>query len=65
MSASVWLAMSTTTADGSREGVPLTNLDQALFHGAGATKRDLVEASTLSGIASSPSSRDRWHEFFR
>jgi DNA ligase D len=27
----------------SREGVPLTNLDQALFDGAGATKRDLVE----------------------
>src|SRR5688500_18390118 len=27
----------------SREGVPLTNLDAALFDGAGATKRDLVE----------------------
>jgi bifunctional non-homologous end joining protein LigD len=27
----------------SRDGVPLTNLDQALFDGAGATKRDLVE----------------------
>ena len=26
-----------------REGVPLTNLDQPLFDGAGATKRDLVE----------------------
>src|ERR1700716_1880790 len=27
----------------SRAGVPLTNLDQPLFDGAGATKRDLVE----------------------
>jgi DNA ligase D len=35
--------MSTTSRDESRDGVPLTNLDQALFEGAGATKRDLVE----------------------
>ncbi|HEY8169806.1 MAG TPA: non-homologous end-joining DNA ligase [Candidatus Limnocylindria bacterium] len=35
--------MSTTSEAESREGVPLTNLDQALFDGAGATKRDLVE----------------------
>ena len=35
--------MSTKTEDESRDGVPLTNLDQALFDGAGATKRDLVE----------------------
>ncbi|HEX7067308.1 MAG TPA: ATP-dependent DNA ligase, partial [Candidatus Limnocylindria bacterium] len=27
----------------SREGVELTNLDQPLFDGAGATKRDLVD----------------------
>src|SRR3954454_19526304 len=27
----------------SRAGVPLTNLDQPLFDGAGATKRDLVD----------------------
>jgi len=27
----------------SRDGVPLTNLDQPLFDGAGATKRDLVD----------------------
>jgi DNA ligase D len=27
----------------SREGVPLTNLDELLFDGAGATKRDLVD----------------------
>src|SRR5580658_8573068 len=26
-----------------RDGVPLTNLDQSLFDGAGATKRDLVD----------------------
>ena len=35
--------MSGTSADESRADVPLTNLDQALFEGAGATKRDLVE----------------------
>jgi bifunctional non-homologous end joining protein LigD len=31
------------TSDETRHGVPLTNLDQPLFEGAGATKRDLVE----------------------
>jgi DNA ligase D len=37
------------TGDGeSRDGVPLTNLDQSLFDGADATKRDLVEY--LDGI---------------
>ena len=35
--------MSGTSAGESRAGVPLTNLDQSLFDGAGATKRDLVE----------------------
>jgi bifunctional non-homologous end joining protein LigD len=30
-------------ADDERDGVPLTNLDQELFDGAGATKRDLVD----------------------
>ena len=29
--------------DESRDGVTLTNLDQPLFDGAGATKRDLVD----------------------
>jgi DNA ligase D len=29
--------------DGERAGVPLTHLDQPLFEGAGATKRDLVD----------------------
>ena len=32
-----------TKPDETREGVPLTNLDQPLFDGAGATKRDLIE----------------------
>jgi bifunctional non-homologous end joining protein LigD len=32
-----------TKPDETREGVPLTNLDQPLFDGADATKRDLIE----------------------
>ena len=35
--------MKATSGDDSREGVTLTNLDQPLFEGAGATKRDLVD----------------------
>jgi DNA ligase D len=35
--------MSPTKPDETRDGVPLTNLDQPLFDGAGATKRDLVD----------------------
>ncbi len=35
--------MSRADAEESRAGVPLTNLDQPLFDGADATKRDLVE----------------------
>src|SRR4249919_704762 len=35
--------MSGASAGESRAGVPLTNLDQELFDGAGATKRDLVD----------------------
>ncbi|GAA5195848.1 ATP-dependent DNA ligase [Rugosimonospora acidiphila] len=31
------------SGDGERDGVALTNLDQPLFDGAGATKRDLVD----------------------
>ncbi|WP_248962168.1 DNA polymerase domain-containing protein [Sphaerisporangium perillae] len=31
------------TSDETRDGVPLTNLDQPLFDGANATKRDLVD----------------------
>jgi DNA ligase D len=32
-----------STADEERDGVALTNLDQPLFEGAGATKRDLID----------------------
>ena len=35
--------MSGAKSDESRDGVPLTNLDQPLFDGADATKRDLVD----------------------
>jgi bifunctional non-homologous end joining protein LigD len=35
--------MSRGSGDESRDGVPLTNLDQPLFDGANATKRDLVD----------------------
>src|SRR5688500_6379077 len=35
--------MSTAKPEETREGVALTNLDQPLFDGAGATKRELVE----------------------
>lgn len=35
--------MAATNGDDSRDGVELTNLDQPLFDGAGATKRDLVD----------------------
>jgi DNA ligase D len=35
--------MNATSTDETREGVPLTNLDQPLFDGANATKRDLVD----------------------
>ena len=35
--------MSPTAPDETRDGVPLTNLDQPLFDGAEATKRDLVD----------------------
>src|SRR5512134_1012459 len=35
--------MSPTKPDEVRDDVPLTNLDQPLFDGAGATKRDLVD----------------------
>ena len=41
--ASVWVAMNAKSEAEERDGVPLTNLDQPLFDGAGATKRDLVD----------------------
>jgi bifunctional non-homologous end joining protein LigD len=37
------LSMPEKTGDESRDGVALTNLDQSLFDGSGATKRDLVD----------------------
>ena len=48
------------TADGeSREGVPLTNLDQPLFDGANATKRDLVDYLDAVSERILPVLRDR------
>jgi len=42
--------MAANKADAERDGVALTNLDQELFEGAGATKRDLVDyLDALSG----------------
>ena len=51
--------MSTASDAESRDGVSLTNLDQPLFEGAGASKRDLVDY--LDGIADRivPVLRDR------
>jgi bifunctional non-homologous end joining protein LigD len=51
--------MSPSKPDETRDGVPLTNLDQPLFEGAGATKRDLVEY--LDGVRDRilPELRDR------
>jgi bifunctional non-homologous end joining protein LigD len=51
--------MSSKRSDESRDGVPLTNLDQPLFDGADATKRDLVEY--LDGVRDRiiPELRDR------
>ncbi|MEV4702347.1 non-homologous end-joining DNA ligase [Actinoplanes sp. NPDC049316] len=42
-----------------RDGVPLTNLDQELFPGAGATKRDLVDYLDAVGDRIVPVLRDR------
>src|SRR5688500_19065840 len=42
--------MARTRVDETRDGVDLTNLDQPLFEGAGATKRDLVDY--LDGVSS-------------
>jgi DNA ligase D len=51
--------VSPTKPEESRDGVSLTNLDQPLFEGAGATKRDLVEY--LDGVRERilPELRDR------
>lgn len=45
--------------DDEREGVPLTNLDQPLFDGAGATKRDLVDYLDAVSDRILPELRDR------
>jgi DNA ligase D-like protein (predicted polymerase) len=42
-----------------REGVPLTNLDQELFEGAGATKRDLIDYLDVMSARLLPVLRDR------
>jgi bifunctional non-homologous end joining protein LigD len=59
--------MSPTKPDETRDGVPLTNLDQLLFDGAGASKRDLVDYldgvrdRILPGLADRPLSVIRVH----
>jgi DNA ligase D len=45
--------------DETRDGVPLTNLDQQLFDGADATKRDLVDYLDAVGDRILPHLRDR------
>jgi bifunctional non-homologous end joining protein LigD len=42
-----------------REGVPLTNLDQELYEGAGATKRDLIDYLDVMSERILPVLRDR------
>src|SRR4029450_9839294 len=46
-------------ADGERDGVPLSNLDQELFDGAGTTKRHLVDYLDVVSDAILPALRDR------
>jgi DNA ligase D len=47
------------SGDEVRDGVPLTNLDQPLFEGAEATKRDLVDYLDAVGARLIPQLRDR------
>jgi DNA ligase D-like protein (predicted polymerase) len=47
------------SADEVRDGVPLTNLDQPLFAGAGASKRDLVDYLAVMGARMVPQLCDR------
>ncbi len=49
----------TVSRDEVRDTVPLTNLDQALFDGAGATKRDLVDYLDAVSDRILPELRDR------
>jgi bifunctional non-homologous end joining protein LigD len=59
--------VSASSGDESRDGVPLTNLDQPLFDGADATKRELVDyldgvrARILPGLEDRPLSVIRVH----
>src|SRR5215831_16123256 len=59
--------MAEKTNEESRDGVALTNLDQPLFDGSGATKRDLVDyldavrALILPGLEDRPLSVIRVH----
>ena len=46
-------------ADDERDGVPLSNLDQELFDGAGTTKRHLVDYLDVVSDAILPALRDR------
>jgi len=46
-------------ADETRDGVKRTNLDEPLFEGAGATKRDLVDSLDRMGDRLLPEPRDR------
>ena len=48
-----------SAADDERDGVSLTNLDQELFEGAGATKRDLVDYLDALSDVILPGLRDR------
>jgi bifunctional non-homologous end joining protein LigD len=51
--------MARSRSDETREGVELTNLDQPLFDGAGATKRDLVDYLDRVSDRILPELRDR------
>ncbi|GAB3463523.1 DNA polymerase domain-containing protein [Actinophytocola sediminis] len=51
--------MAASKSTESRDGVPLTNLDQELFDGAGATKRDLVDYLDAVRERVLPGLRDR------
>jgi DNA ligase D len=51
--------MAASKADETRDGVKLTNLDEPLFEGAGATKRDLVDYLDRVSERLIPELRDR------
>ena len=53
------LIVNAEAAGESREGVKLTNLDQPLFDGADATKRDLIDYLDAVGQPKDTTSWDR------